>query len=86
MHDFQKDFYGHELKAIVLGYIRPELDYVSRGEIRMYHSVPYSYNLTPLEALIEDIETDKRVALNCLARPGYEKFKQHSIFTDHPKL
>ncbi|KAI0091867.1 riboflavin kinase [Irpex rosettiformis] len=68
MHDFRKDFYGHEMKAIVLGYIRPELDYVSR------------------EALIEDIETDKRVALNCLTRPAYEKFKQHTIFTGHPKL
>ncbi len=31
MHDFSSDFYGHEMKAIVLGYIRPELDYVSRG-------------------------------------------------------
>ena len=48
MHDFQKDFYGHELKAIVLGYIRPELDYVSRGEIKIYHSNLYSsYNPTP---------------------------------------
>jgi riboflavin kinase len=31
MHEFKSDFYGHELKAIVLGYIRPELDYTSRG-------------------------------------------------------
>ena len=31
MHPFEHDFYGHEMKAIVLGYIRPELDYVSRG-------------------------------------------------------
>ncbi|KAI0688556.1 riboflavin kinase [Cytidiella melzeri] len=68
MHDFQKDFYGHNLRAIVLGYIRPELDYVSR------------------EALIEDIEMDKRVALNCLARPEYEKYKQDSVFAGQPKL
>ncbi|KAI0772650.1 riboflavin kinase [Irpex lacteus] len=68
MHDFQKDFYGHYMQAIVLGYIRPELDYVSR------------------EALIQDIETDKQVALNCLARPEYEKFKTHKTFTEHPKL
>lgn len=33
MHDFSSDFYGHEMKAVVLGYIRPELDYVSRGEL-----------------------------------------------------
>jgi riboflavin kinase len=32
MHEFQSDFYGHEMKAIVLGYIRPELDYTSRGD------------------------------------------------------
>lgn len=32
------------------------------------------------EALIDDIEMDKRVALNCLARPGYEKYKEHELF------
>ena len=31
MHPFDSDFYGHEMKAIVLGYIRPELNYTSRG-------------------------------------------------------
>lgn len=31
MHPFNADFYGHEMKAVVLGYIRPELDYTSRG-------------------------------------------------------
>lgn len=31
MHPFNADFYGHEMKAIVLGYIRPEFDYTSRG-------------------------------------------------------
>lgn len=31
MHDFGSDFYGHEMNSVVLGYIRPELDYVSRG-------------------------------------------------------
>jgi riboflavin kinase len=30
MHAFQSDFYGYEMRAIVLGYIRPELDYISR--------------------------------------------------------
>lgn len=32
MHEYPSDFYGQPLRAIVLGYIRPELDYVSRGE------------------------------------------------------
>ncbi|TFK56102.1 riboflavin kinase [Heliocybe sulcata] len=62
MHDFVSDFYGYHLKALVLGYIRPELDYISR------------------EALIDDIETDKRVALNSLARPAYEKYQEDPFF------
>ncbi|EPQ59584.1 riboflavin kinase [Gloeophyllum trabeum ATCC 11539] len=62
MHDFASDFYGYYLKALVLGYIRPELDYISR------------------EALIEDIETDKKVALNSLSRPAYEKFQADPFF------
>lgn len=32
MHKFLTDFYGHYLDVLVLGYIRPELDYTSRGE------------------------------------------------------
>ncbi|KAI0269206.1 riboflavin kinase [Gloeopeniophorella convolvens] len=56
MHRFKSDFYGHDMQAVVLGYIRPELDYTSR------------------EALIEDIETDKRVALKSLSREAYMKF------------
>jgi len=62
MHEFKSDFYGYDMKALVLGYIRPELDYVSR------------------DALIEDIEMDKRVALNCLARPDYQKFTSDPYF------
>lgn len=31
MHDFSSDFYGYRMKVVVLGYIRPELDYTSRG-------------------------------------------------------
>lgn len=31
MHNFKSDFYGQYMKALVLGYIRPELDYTSRG-------------------------------------------------------
>jgi len=56
LHNFQSDFYGYEMRVLVLGYIRPELDYISR------------------EALIEDIEIDKQVALNCLQRQEYQKY------------
>nr|VWO97338.1 5-aminolevulinate synthase (EC (5-aminolevulinic acid synthase) (Delta-ALA synthase) (Delta-aminolevulinate synthase) [Ganoderma boninense] len=70
MHDFQIDFYGHNMKVMVLGYIRPELDYGSR------------------EALIEDIETDKRVALKSIARTGYQQFQLDPFFdnANQPKL
>lgn len=67
LHEFERDFYGYEMKALVLGYIRPELDYTSR------------------EALIEDINTDKRVALNSLVRPGYEKYISDS-FLGYPSV
>ncbi|KAI0254333.1 riboflavin kinase [Lactifluus subvellereus] len=56
MHEFKSDFYGHDMQAVVLGYIRPELDYTSR------------------EALIDDINTDKCVALRSLSREAYMKF------------
>lgn len=61
LHEFPCDFYGQELRALVLGYIRPEFDYVSK------------------EALISDIETDKKVALNSLNRPEYLEFIHHSL-------
>lgn len=62
MHDFQSDFYGNEMRVLVLGYIRPELDYTSR------------------EALIDDIETDKKVALASLARPAYARYVKDALF------
>jgi riboflavin kinase len=30
IHDFKADFYGVEMRLVILGYIRPEYDYVSR--------------------------------------------------------
>jgi len=63
LHEFGSDFYGYSLKSLVLGYIRPELQYTSR------------------DALIEDIEFDKKVALKSLARPGYEMYMLDPFFT-----
>ena len=75
MHEFNSDFYGFEMKAVVLGYIRPELDYTSRGDIGSC-SLRFENGSDDCraEALIDDIETDKRVALNSLARPAYQRF------------
>ncbi|TYJ52872.1 hypothetical protein B9479_006507 [Cryptococcus floricola] len=63
MHPFKADFYGHHMSVLVLGYIRPELNYVSK------------------EALIEDIKTDARVALNSLARPAYAALAKDKFLT-----
>jgi riboflavin kinase len=29
MHDFEQDFYGSHMNLVILGFIRPEYDYVS---------------------------------------------------------
>ncbi|PWN21462.1 riboflavin kinase [Microstroma glucosiphilum] len=66
MHPFSTDFYGLQIRVIVLGYIRPE------------------YNYTSLDALKDDIEMDKRVALNSVLpadqRPAWAKFKEDPFF------
>lgn len=30
VHEFEEDFYGVEMRLVILGYIRPELDYISK--------------------------------------------------------
>lgn len=62
MHPFAHDFYGHDMSVLVLGYIRPELDYVSK------------------EALVADIQTDVKVALNSLAREPYAAYAGDAFF------
>ena len=74
MHDFESDFYGHDMQAVVLGYIRPELDYTSKGSCITLFCHYIADTLGLLEALIEDINTDKRVALRSLSREAYVKF------------
>ncbi|CAG8668192.1 10712_t:CDS:2 [Dentiscutata erythropus] len=64
MHVFPEDFYGVELRVIVLGYIRPERDYDS------------------IDALIQDINIDIKVAHLSLARPSYITFKSDPFFTN----
>jgi len=58
MHAFTQDFYGSHMNLVLLGFIRPEYDYVSKDK------------------LVEDIRFDIRVAENCLARPGYARFRE----------
>lgn len=33
MNNYDKDFYNLNLKIIILGYVRPELDYVSKESL-----------------------------------------------------
>ncbi|EOR04886.1 hypothetical protein E3P92_00197 [Wallemia ichthyophaga] len=62
MHNYDMDFYGKNMRVIVTGYVRPELDY------------------STLEALIEDIEFDKKVAIHSLDRQSYKLLKSDSFF------
>ncbi|KAJ5028649.1 riboflavin kinase-domain-containing protein [Bipolaris maydis] len=57
LHNFERDFYGATLSLVILGFIRPEYDYVS------------------LEALVEDIREDIRVAKRSLEREKYLEWK-----------
>ncbi|KAG5654482.1 hypothetical protein H0H81_001981 [Sphagnurus paluster] len=79
MHEFESDFYGLEIRAVVLGYIRPELDYVSRGACPSLSLLRSTLTPHP-EALIDDINTDKAVALASLARPAYQAFARDPHF------
>lgn len=36
LHEFENDFYGSELKVIVMGYTRPERDFPSVGKYDNY--------------------------------------------------
>ncbi len=66
INQFDNDFYGEELRIVILGYIRPELNYTTKGIKR---SKELTIHL--LEALIEDIQTDIKVAIESLKRPAY---------------
>lgn len=57
MKDFHADFYGQGLSVVVLGYIRPELDYTSRGTTRGPQTAPLFDPSIPdsIDALIHDI-------------------------------
>lgn len=58
MHPFAHDFYGHDMSVLILGYIRPELDYVSKGELRAGLLTPSSRFFAPrlLRVVVESRE------------------------------
>ncbi|KAJ3292895.1 riboflavin kinase [Borealophlyctis nickersoniae] len=83
MHEFKRDFYGEELRIIITGYIRPEKDYTTLGDWKTTDGLPLitAQKLTVTfqspDALIEDINTDIRVAHKSLERPAYSQLKSH---------
>lgn len=70
------------MKVIILGYIRPELDYTSRGLFILSLRIDPAHLTQPPEDLIVDIEQDKRVGLNSLNRPAYQKIASDPFFSD----
>ncbi|KAG6547509.1 hypothetical protein Mapa_010957 [Marchantia paleacea] len=64
LHEFPDDFYGEELRLIVVGYIRPEANFPS------------------LEALIERIHEDGRIAKRALDMNPYRDFENDPYLTD----
>ena len=83
MHNYKNDFYGKEMRVLVLGYIRPELDYTSRGmsSLDLIYTVHFSIVNNVIEALIADIETDKKVAIRSLDRPAYARYAKDTFFS-----
>lgn len=73
MHPYPADFYGHDMRVVVLGYIRPEQTYESMGALRCVRA--------DADALMADIDTDKRVGLASLQRPAYTKYKADPVFS-----
>ncbi|KAK4047188.1 riboflavin kinase [Microbotryomycetes sp. JL221] len=68
LHEYPSDFYGKELRVVMLGFIRPE------------------YNYASLDALIDDINTDKQVAERSVNRQGYKQFERDEFFTRSSRL
>lgn len=73
IHNFSQLFYGTNIELIVLGFIRPELDYTTKG---MFHSSLCKKSSDKnLEALIDDIHLDINTAKEILHRPNYAQHK-----------
>ena len=75
MKQFEHDFYGKEMRVIVLGYIRPEYNYISKG---FFHFGEESILI--VDALIEDIKTDMNVASESLKRADYSAYKSSDFW------
>ena len=73
MKKYEHDFYGEEIQVIVLGYIRPEYNYTSIG-------MPFR-GFSNVDALIEDIKMDMKVASESLKRIDYHAYKTSDFWS-----
>lgn len=85
MHDYPSDFYGKELRVVVLGYVRPEYNYASMGARPAFMGGEVAGETDPFsaDALIKDINHDKVVALKSVSsdRPEYARFQTDAFFS-----
>ena len=58
LHEFASDFYGLEIRVVVLGYVRPEYNYDSMGE--------YGAHRDGLGSAITDFPISSSVSSFCL--------------------
>lgn len=85
IRQYKEDFYGHVMTVLVLGYIRPELDYTSKGRTILLCTIAARSDYI-VEALIEDIQMDIRVALKSLSRPAYQAYRSDPSFARNPAI
>ena len=76
LHEFGRDFYGAELRVLVLGYLRPERDFPSLGARA---PSPLS-RLRPADALVAAIKGDVAQAAALLDDPAAAALASHALF------
>lgn len=88
LHDYPHDFYGKELRVVILGFIRPEYNYAGLGASCLSGRARRRADraCAPADALIKDINTDKEVSLRSVEREAYVKFKEDAFFSRPSEL
>ncbi len=92
MHQYAEDFYGEELRVVLLGYTRPECDFSSLGASQTCttahaHAPPHTHHRTRAnsqlmaDALIEAINEDIAWTSRTLDRPEHTAYPSHSFFS-----
>ncbi|CAJ2678425.1 unnamed protein product [Trifolium pratense] len=97
LHEFTEDFYGEELRLVMVGYIRPEvlipIIFLHRARL-VLHLLSFckighcalQFNFPSLESLIAKIHEDRRIAERALDLPLYSSYKNLYNYTNSPQL